>query len=390
MKNKKILFIFFIVSLNILIFQNAIQGYIPIFKYYDEFLAVLFFPTFVLSNKIRANKKNSTILVSMLILFIVGIYSNLAYKYQPINVALEDSLIVFKFFLTYLYASVIWTGVLDDEHNRNIMLKNVKIIINIFMILTIINYIFTIWPYEYRFGIMANKLFYLHPTHFAAACVVLLAIYLICSNKSVSYYSICIMILLISTFRFKALGAVLFVLLISLYVKKVKKPISIRLIAILGIIIMISFWKPINRYYFELSDGARNLMTTTSFKIAKEYFPIGTGFATFGSYFSGINYSPLYDIYGISHIYGISRYNISYISDTFWPMIIGQFGYLGLIIYSLMIYRVFRNIQEEFEIDKLNIYLSKIICLNYLIITSISESSFVNPIAIPFAIIIAL
>lgn len=95
-------------------------------------------------------------------------------------------------------------------------------------------------------------------------------------------------------------------------------------------------------------------------------------------------------MYGLNNIYGLQpRYSI-FVSDTFWPMIMGQFGIVGVCSYLLCIYYIFKNIQNEYKVANKYQYIAKFLALFYLIISSTSESAFVNPMAMPLAIIIGI
>ena len=76
-------------------------------------------------------------------------------------------------------------------------------------------------------------------------------------------------------------------------------------------------------------------------KTANTYFPLGSGFATFGSDQAARNYSRLYYQYGFNSLFGMNTEDGSFLSDTFWPMAIGQFGWIGSILYILIYVRIF-------------------------------------------------
>ena len=61
-------------------------------------------------------------------------------------------------------------------------------------------------------------------------------------------------------------------------------------------------WDQISFYYLSHDDVARNILTSKSMEIAKDYFPLGTGFGTYGSYISGVYYSSLYYKYDLYKI----------------------------------------------------------------------------------------
>ena len=85
---------------------------------------------------------------------------------------------------------------------------------------------------------------------------------------------------------------------------------------------------------------SRIAMYETAFKIAADYFPLGAGFGQFGSWMSRIYYSPLYEKYGLSSIYGLSKEAPYHITDTFYPMLIAELGFLGCFIYLVFIFNI--------------------------------------------------
>jgi len=73
----------------------------------------------------------------------------------------------------------------------------------------------------------------------------------------------------------------------------------------------------------------RVLLYVTGAQIASARFPLGAGFGRFGGYASTLDYSPLYDEYGLSQIYGLTPDDPLYASDTYWPHIAAETGWLG-------------------------------------------------------------
>ena len=150
-------------------------------------------------------------------------------------------------------------------------------------------------------------------------------------------------------------------------------------------------WSQIQYYFFsEISDtAARNLLLRECFKIANDHFPTGTGFGTFASHYSSVEYSPIYEKYGLSTVYGLTKNNPVFISDSFWPMVIGQNGYVGLVLFCLAIIELFKEIQKLAEIDK-DCYMATSFSLAYICVASLAESAFVAPITMPMAIVFGL
>ena len=89
--------------------------------------------------------------------------------------------------------------------------------------------------------------------------------------------------------------------------------------------------------------AARTLLYITGWRIARERFPLGSGFGRFGGYVSQLYYSPLYDQYGLSAVYGLSRDFPVYISDTYWPHILGEAGVLGALFFAALLLRMWHS-----------------------------------------------
>ena len=71
---------------------------------------------------------------------------------------------------------------------------------------------------------------------------------------------------------------------------------------------------------------ARILMYTTSAEIARDYFPLGAGLGRFASAGSRLEYSPIYARYGLDEVFGLRPSDAQFITDTFWPRILGETG----------------------------------------------------------------
>lgn len=126
-----------------------------------------------------------------------------------------------------------------------------------------------------------------------------------------------------------------------------------------------------------------------SIEIAKDHFPLGSGFGTFVSYYSGLSYSPLYGIYGLLNVNGLRQEATLFVSDSFWPMVIGQTGFIGLVAFVLAIVMRFNAIPKIRNVS-LSWYASALCGVCYLLIASVAESAFVHPLAVPIAMMIGL
>lgn len=72
-------------------------------------------------------------------------------------------------------------------------------------------------------------------------------------------------------------------------------------------------------------------------KLAINYFPLGSGAGSFGSSPSrDVYYSPIYHEYQISHLHGGGvGEDGSFLIDTFWPKILGEYGIFGFLAFCV-------------------------------------------------------
>ena len=189
-----------------------------------------------------------------------------------------------------------------------------------------------------------------------------------------------------STLRSKAFGDVFILISIWYFVFYRKKELNWKSFLIFIPAVLLIAWNQVEYYFYEIKEeAARYQLLEKSFMIAKEHFPIGSGFGTFASHYSAVVYSPLYSEYGLSHIYGLEEGRANFVSDSFWPMILGQTGWLGLSVYCLAIWSLFKQIRLLNKINR-GCYASALFIFAYLMVESAAASSFVFPTAVPLAV----
>jgi hypothetical protein len=92
------------------------------------------------------------------------------------------------------------------------------------------------------------------------------------------------------------------------------------------------------------TQDARLALYLTSIDVARDHFPLGAGLGRYGSPLSRTSYSPIYYEYGLNFVYGLGWEHTTYITDTFWPQILGEAGVLGLLAYALFIGAIGRSL----------------------------------------------
>jgi len=160
------------------------------------------------------------------------------------------------------------------------------------------------------------------------------------------------------------------------------------LVAAAGCVVLA--WPKINTYYIVAAGrSARSILHSVSLQIAKDFFPIGTGFGTYASAESVKVFSPVYEQYNFEYL---CRYEPSwrhYLSDTFWPIIVGQTGAIGTIIYLFSLAYLF---VKCWKLQHVSVYSFVAILYSwaYMVISSTSEPIFHNMIAIPLAVVMGI
>ncbi len=395
-KKAKLVYGLFVTLIYLFVFQELIQKYIPFFQYLDEVFAFLAIPLIILKGKKfladmthQKKKMFAKIFWIYLGLTLIGGISSIIFKYQSFKASLVGLVVFVKFPLALLSSFLLFDSETIKQNSKKIHV-HINIISVILLSLTILNYTQGIFHATYRSGLLANQLFFSHPAKLAMISIFLTILNVLTSKKKMDLTTIILIIISCSTLRAKAIGFCFAMVLINYYVCKTHKKISFSKLGVIGILAAVLIFDQISVYYVNNTESPRYLLAEKSIEIANDHFPLGSGFSTFGSNASARYYSPLYKQYGLSNIYGFSKLNPSYISDTFWPMVLAELGYAGLILYIIFVVLIFRRIQNVDIRSNEKLYTAQLLCLVYLLISSTSESAFVNPMAVMLAMIIGL
>lgn len=150
-------------------------------------------------------------------------------------------------------------------------------------------------------------------------------------------------------------------------------------------------WTRFDAYFISGLDNkelARPMMYKTAPKIIKDYFPFGSGLATFGTSASAKTYySPLYYKYELSDIWGMAPEDRgAFNADSFYPSL-AQFGVFGLIMFFLF-WR--RRIFEINNIRDLRYYKICIMAMLCLAIESVADTSYLSGRGMIYFMLLAL
>ena len=270
---------------------------------------------------------------------------------------------------------------ISSKLNKELLLKKISKCARIYVLMIFIFGIMNLFinvgmSSEKRYGIRSYKFLYSHPTYLVFYLVVLISILISEQKKRNNKFIIMSLISLIFTCRSKAIVFV-FIYFFMNYVLKYKVKIKLSYVISISLIGLLLTYHKILEYFMLGYKAARPALYLTGIQILKNNFPFGSGFGTFASSLSGKYYSDIYNIYHLSNIWGMTRENYSYIADTFWPYIYGQFGFVGLIIFLCILFRIFISIYSRYK-NSLNKFKAMILLVIYIIISSTSEAIFID------------
>ena len=400
-RNKIFMFIF-LVSIMMCVLQNATFLY-PYLKYFDEIYAVSFIPMFLFcycfcKNELKSILRNKLILCfafSTILYVVVGLIGNLVYRYQTIPYILMDGLANLKFLLSVGTTLLILVN-LEQESAKKIAVNCLRIVAIMLVFFVLIDYTFGIFNenVSYRYGLKVINLFFSHTTIFSAVLNFTAIMLILMGNKKIDYiFSALCFLTSLTSLRSKTFGFFIVAMCVIWFFnyKKLPKKLNVTMLAVGAVVsipAMFLIFKNFDFYFISNQDeSARYMLTKTSVEILKDCFPIGFGFGTFASHASSVNYSVVYKKYGIDKTFGLMEGNAFFVSDTFWPMVIGQTGFLGTLFFALSIFFVVLII---LQIKDSKLKMSGILAVLYLLISSLAEASFVHSIGLGYFIIIGI
>ncbi len=190
-----------------------------------------------------------------------------------------------------------------------------------------------------------------HPSRLATAAVVTGLSYLYCCDYSQKDKIIFILLMAVAicSARSKAYGFFIICTVMVLFMKpSFKWKLNLRNIisfSVLVVVVLFFTYRKIDAYFIGGGDFAgdneevrstiaRAAFYVNSIDILKDYFPFGSGFASYGTYASGVYYSDIYVQYSMDGIYGLVKNDCPFVADTYYP-VLAQFGVVGVFLFFL-------------------------------------------------------
>ncbi|TDR53171.1 hypothetical protein [Paenilisteria rocourtiae] len=338
----------FLIAFLLSLFASLIQQLIPQVDAIDKIIAVVFAVSAIakiayLETKQRFTLRPSDIgLLAISIIFIIYCFIPNMF-HQPSNTMFLQ---IYSMFSILKFVIVFWSGLFLFRNTKfktsTLFFRRMSTTLTtIFLIIGVLNIpLHFLEPFDVRFGIETVSFGFRHPAQFAATIIVITIVHIFITwsekGKMPYYIIFANFILVFLAGRTTSIGFYLCLILLILIFPYIKR-IPIYIYAIVGAVF---YWLGSDRIsnQFLGTDGeARGVLLDTSLTIASEHAPFGAGLGMFGSNASRLNYSPLYEQYGISRVWGLTQENPNFVTDSYWAMIIGELGYLGMFFIIVII-----------------------------------------------------
>ncbi len=228
-----------------------------------------------------------------------------------------------------------------------------------------------------------------HESRLATAASIMALLYLYCSEYTIKDKIVFLCILAIGLFsgRSKIYGFFVIANFLVFYINnsfelKLNKK-NTTLFALASIAVIIAAWSKINFYFIEGGIGnprdaydyyARAALYYFSTDIFKDYFPFGSGFATYATFASGKYYSHIYNDYGMDAMHGLTARQPDFIADTYYPAL-AQFGVAGAILFFTFWGVLTKKVVKAFDKSNMKDFTINILIVLFFLIECTSDAT---------------
>ena len=160
--------------------------------------------------------------------------------------------------------------------------------------------------------------------------------------------------------------------------------VNFKSVLVLSLLILIAValsWEKITLYYIDgmMTSGnmwSRPAMMLTGLLILEDYFPFGSGLASFGTYPSGLFYSSIYAEYGIDGLWGLTKERPVFVCDAFYPEL-AQFGICGVCLYCYFWIMILRKALMA-QKNNVKLFVLVLMVFVFFFIEGIADSTFTH------------
>lgn len=350
--------------------------------YWDEALTLFFLLYYVVLVKKKrkiTDKANKRMLICVVSTALIGILGNLIFQYAASYEAIIRDIVGFiKFPLVYLIIceTSIQRKLFKSAKKLNSVLKIYSVMLFLFGILSMFTNL-GMSQTEYRYGLHPYMFLYGHPTGLVMALVLMIAIMAsIEVNNEFRLYYIFNALTLILTFRTKGIAIAALFLFIKYSSKWYRRFKILFWIGASAIVFVVLYSKL--SLYMTFSSSGRQSLYSGALLLARSCFPVGSGFATYASHVSGNFYSKVYNFIHIPEVnFSTSEFAIHILGDVGYPYYLGQFGFLGFVLFIRILWDQLR-ISIGSKKKKIPMNLGMFVIITYCFIGLTAESTLLN------------
>jgi len=306
------------------------------FSYIDEICAVLIFGLFgyhTLQSRTWAFNRGFLYVIGVFVFYFI--YS-LAIGSNSVQGIAMDFLIQIKPYIAFFCVYSLRT---ELTRNQKSILRNLAFLFTLYLI--------PIGLSEAVYGGHIIRAFLGHESRFATSATILAVIYLYCSDFTPrdKFIYVCLLAVGLFSGRSKLFGFLALSTLMLIYMNRsFRMRLDLRNTFFLLLALAATAYvakDKIELYFVTGGFGggrseedlyARMALYYFSIPIFLQYIPFGSGFASYGTYASGVYYSKLYNRFGMDHMYGLTESSPKFVADTYYPAL-AQFGFVGVALF---------------------------------------------------------
>lgn len=321
-----------------------------VLTYYDELIgAVSFVYIWILAFMGKIEKKCFRIMMALTAVTAIGFISNFVSGLlkEPFPIVV-DALWLWKTFATF----IAFAHLMKKDHVRKRVIKSLtlpaKFAIIALFVLCLVGQVINIGVVgsDTILGLNVFGFFWSNGimTGWLGFCSLMILSLSDLSRNKFLLYTFLLFVPLILTKSSLVYCFMLCVILLGIMYRKDDK-FKVHYLIPVAVVVAVFSWSDI-QYYFLTDSSVRKELIIRGAEVANMYFPLGSGFATYGSDMAQRYYSKLYDMFGWrdSWAFGVDS---TFLNDNFFASIIGQFGWIGFAIYLYALYTLFTMVNSK-------------------------------------------
>lgn len=401
--------IFFLFLFTAIIFQNPLMNVNSYFIYVDEIcfiLSILYILYHILLRR-KCEKTYIYMLFVIVVIIALGLVSNWKSDVNRTWQMITLDIVYFtKDFICFIAASLYFSRRGVSKTFVDLLMTEIYLILwSAFACLCISQFVDIGMTRGVRYGVKCFMFIYNNAGMWSQYCVLYLFVLTAdlqnsrLNFKRVVYFAL-LFIVWIATCRSRAFVTIalwFFLMVVGRKISNIPAPNqnNIRqmirkflkpsyIIFAAGVICLLG-WEQFQEYFGEEATTARSLLFSGGVSIMRDYFPLGSGFGTFGTEVAAQYYSPLYYRYGLNTFWALTEGG-SELTDCYWPAVGASIGIIGIVFMVVLILLFMKAFIQSTKGNKYYGIATITYCI-YLLISSTATGIFSSYITAGFLII---